>query len=98
LGARAGAMELSAPGALRDLRALVIADHSLELAQQLVLGRVTPIGLLGEDHLHARPRKLLQQQHLIGITTRKPIRRMAEQHLKRAVVRTVAQPLECRSV
>jgi hypothetical protein len=44
LVAGASAVQLAAAGALPDLRALVLSDHALELAQQLVLGRHAPSG------------------------------------------------------
>jgi hypothetical protein len=61
-----GAVRLPAPGALGDLRALVLGDHPLELAQQLVLGRAAALRLLRETHLNADARKLFEQQHLVG--------------------------------
>jgi hypothetical protein len=85
-----------ASGALGDLRALVLADHSLELAQQLVLRRVGALRLLREDHLHTRAGELLQQQHLIGVATREAIGRVAQQHLERSLRRAIAQPLQRR--
>ena len=87
-------VRLPAAGALTDLRALVLGDHPLELAQQLVLGRAAPLGLLREAHRHAHARELLQQQHLVGVAAREPIGRVAEQHLERSLRRAVAQPLQ----
>ena len=60
LGAAAGAVQLPAAGALPDLRPLVLGDHPLELAQQLVLGRRAPLGLLREAHLHAGAQRALR--------------------------------------
>jgi hypothetical protein len=37
--------------------------------------------------------ELLEQQQLVGVAPREPIRRVAERHLKRALSGTVAQPL-----
>src|ERR1022692_5186367 len=50
-----------------------VGDHPLELAQQLVLGRRAPLGLLGEAHLHPDTRELFEQQHLIGVAAREAI-------------------------
>src|SRR5450755_4329799 len=90
-------MQRPAPGALGDLRALVLADHPLKLAQQLVLRRAGALRLLRKDHLHTRARELLQQQHLVGVATREAIGRMAQQHLERSLRRTIAQPLKRRA-
>ena len=94
----ASAVRLPAAGALTDLRPLVLGDHSLELAQQLVLGRAAPLGLLREADLHAHARELLQQQHLVGVTAREPVGRVAEQNLERSLRRAVAQPLQRRAL
>ena len=90
-------MQLPAAGALPDLRALVLGDHPLELAQQLVLWRRAPLGLLREAHLHADALELFEQQHLVGVAAREPIRRVAQQHLERALRGAVAQPLKRRA-
>jgi hypothetical protein len=89
-------VQLAAPGSLADLGALVLGDHPLELAQQLVLGRRAALGLLGEDDLDAGAGELLEQQHLVGVAAREPIGRVAQQHLEAALGDTVAQPLERR--
>ncbi|HXZ85563.1 MAG TPA: hypothetical protein VEI82_08745, partial [Myxococcota bacterium] len=94
--ARPRAVQRPAPGALGDLRALILADHPLELAQQLVLRRAGTLRLLREDHLHPDASKLLEQQHLIGIATREAIGCMAQQHLERPLRRPIAQPLQSR--
>ncbi len=73
-------MQLAATTTLGDLRPLVLGDHSLELAQQLILRRAGTLGLLREDHLDTRPLELLEQQHLIRIPAREPIRRVTQQH------------------
>ncbi len=93
-----GAVRLPTAGALTDLRPLVLGDHSLELAQQLVLGRAAPLGLFREADLHADASELLQQQHLVGVTAREAIGRVAEQNLERSLRRAVAQPLQRRAL
>ena len=96
LVAGAGAVQLPASGSLADLRALVLGDHPLELAQQLILGTRAPLGLLREAHLHTDASELFEQQHLVGVAAREPVRRVAQQHLERALRRAVAQPLKRR--
>jgi len=96
LRALVGTVRLAAPRALGDLRALVLGDHSLELAQQLVLRGPRALGLLGEDDLDAGARELLQQQHLVGVAARQAIGRVAEQNVEAAVGGAVAQPLKRR--
>ena len=97
LVAGTGAVQLAAAGALPDLRPLVLSDHPLELAQQLVLGRHAPLGLLGEAHLHPDTLELFEQQHLVGVAARETIRRVAQQHLERSLSATVTQPLQRRA-
>jgi hypothetical protein len=96
LVAGARTVQLPAPGALADLRALVLGDHPLKLSEQLVLGRARPLAATREHDLDTGPGELLEQQHLVGVAAREPIRRVAQQHLKRALGGTVAQPLERR--
>jgi hypothetical protein len=79
LRAAARAVQLPASGALGDLRALVLGDHALELAQELVPGRAAALGLLREAHVHTDAREFLEQQHLVGIATREPVRGVTEQ-------------------
>ena len=98
LGAAAGAVQLAAAGALADLCPLILSNHPLELAQQLVLGCAAPLGLLGEAHLHAGASELLEQQHLVGVATREAIGRVAEQHFEAALRGAVAQTLERRTL
>ena len=90
-------MQLAAATALGDLRPLVLGDHPLELAQQLILRGAGPLGLLREDHLDPRPLELLEQQHLIRVAAREPVRRVTQQHLEPALDRQIAQPLQRRA-
>ena len=98
LGAAPGAVQLPAAGALGDLRALILGDHPLELAQQLILRGAAPLGLLGEHDLHPGAGELLEQQHLVGIAAREPIGRVAQQHLERSLRGAIAQPLQRRAL
>ena len=58
--AASGTVKLAAAAALSDLRALVLGDHPLELAEQLILRGAGPLGLLGEDHLDPGALELLE--------------------------------------
>jgi hypothetical protein len=95
--AASGAVKLAAAAALSDLRPLVLGDHPLELAQQLILRGAGPLGLLREHDLDPGALELLEQQHLIGVPTREPIGRVTEQHLEAALDRQVAQALQPRA-
>src|SRR5687767_10926568 len=90
-------MQLPATAPLGDLRALVLGDHPPELAQQLVLRRAGPLGLLGEHDLDPAAGELLEQQHLVGVAAREPVRRMAEDDLEASLERAVAKPLQRRA-
>ena len=90
-------MQLPAATPLGDLRALVLGDHPLELAQQLVLRGARSLGLLGEHDLDPAARELLQQQHLVGVAAREPVRRMTQHDLEAPVERPVAKPLQRRA-
>lgn len=91
-------MDLAAPGALGDLRALVLGDHPLELAQELVLGRALALSLLGEADLDTGAPELLEQQHLVGIAAREAVGGVAEQQLEGALGGAIAQALERRAL
>jgi len=89
-------VQLAAARALADLRALVLGDHPLKLAQQLILGRAGALAAAREDDLDARAGELLEPQHLVGVAAREPVRGVAEQHLERSLGGVVAQPLQRR--
>ena len=90
-------MQLAAAAALGDLRPLVLGDHPLELPQQLILRRAGALRLLREHHLDTGALELFEQQHLIGVAAREPIRRVTQQHLEAALDSQVAQPLQRRA-
>ncbi len=90
-------MQLPATTALGDLRPLILGDHPLELTQQLILRGARALWLLREHDLDTRALELLQQQHLVGVTAREPVRRMTQQHLEAALDSDVAQPLQRRT-
>ncbi len=61
--------------ALQNTGTLILGDHALYLQQQVVLGRAAnrPVQ---EHHFHPSAAKFLDQQHLVGIAPREPIRGM----------------------
>jgi hypothetical protein len=91
-------MQLPAPATLRDLRALILGDHALELAQQLVLRCARALSPLHEHDLDPAARELLEQQHLVGVAARETIRRVAQHDLEAALDRAVAKPLQRRAL
>ena len=92
------AVQLPAAAALGDLRALVLGDHPLELAQQLILRRARALGLLREYDLDPAARELFDQQHLVGVSTRKTVRRMTQHDLEAPIEGTVAKALQRRAL
>ena len=93
---RAGSRAVQLPTAtpLSDLRSLVLGDHPLELAQQLILRRARSLGLLREHDLDPAARELLEQQHLVGVAARQPVRCVTQHDLEAPVERPVAELLE----
>src|SRR5262249_9382021 len=61
-----GGVQLAAAAALPDLCALVLGDHSLDLRQQVFLGRVSDRAV-EEDDLNATALQLVEQQDLVGV-------------------------------
>src|SRR5712691_779273 len=96
LRAQARPVQLAAAGALGDLRALVLGNHPLELAQKLILGRAGALRLLREADADTGAVELLEQQHLVGVAAREPVGRVAEHELEAALRGAVAQPLQRR--
>ena len=87
-------MQLAAPGALGDLRTLVFADHALHLDQERGLRVGAWRRALEEHHLNAELVELLKDQHLIGVGSGEAIRAQAQQSVKRAGLRGVAQSVK----
>ena len=53
---------------------------------------------LEEPHTDPEPRKLFDDQHLVGVDARKPIRAQADHTIKRTGLRGVAEAVECRAI
>ena len=96
--ALAGAVELPAPVALGDLRSLVLGDHALHLHQQRRLRVLAVRRPLEEPHTDPEPRKLLDDQHLVGIDARKPVGGETEDRVEHAGLGRVPQTVQRRAI
>ena len=68
-------MPAAAPAALQDFGPLVFGDHALNLEQEVVLSGTTDRAVQ-ENNLRARAVKLIDQEHLMGVTAGEPVRSM----------------------
>jgi hypothetical protein len=68
-------MPAAAPTPFKDLGPLVFGDYALNLEQKIVLRGATD-RVVQEDNLCTRAAKLIDQEHLMGVTAGEPIRRM----------------------
>ena len=66
-------MEAAAPPAFQNFGALVFRDHTLHLKQEIVL-RGAADRAVQENDLSPRATKLIDHEHLMGVTTGEPIR------------------------
>jgi hypothetical protein len=91
--ARARLMQLSPSRALEDFRSFVFGDHSLDLDQQFVLGRLA-VRAIEENDARARPRKLVEKQHLVRVFSRESIGTVNIQDVDAMVRDAISQSLE----
>jgi hypothetical protein len=89
-------MELSATTAFEDLRAFVLCDHALHLDEQLIL-RGLAAGPVHEDDTRLCLPEFVEQDHLIGVSAREPIRAVHIEHIDRTFVDAIAESFEGRS-
>ena len=82
-------------GHARNLGSLVFGDHSLNLEQKIVLRGATN-RVVQEDNLRTRAAKLIDQEHLMGITASEPIRGMDINAIDLAASNSISQPLQRR--
>ena len=68
-------MPAAAPAPFEDLGPLVFGDHALNLEQKIVL-RGAADRVVQEDNLRTRAAKLIDQEHLMGVTAGDPVRSM----------------------
>jgi hypothetical protein len=83
------------PHALGDQRALILRDRAADLQQQLVV-RVLAHGAVEKPHLAAVALQLRQQQDLMDVVARQPVRRGDQHQIEAAGGGTVAQAIETR--
>jgi hypothetical protein len=89
-------MEAAAPPALQDLGTLVFRDHTLHLKQEIVLRGATDRAVQ-ENNLSPRATKLIDHEHLMGVTTGQPIRSVDINALDMPTSNRIPQPLEGRA-
>jgi hypothetical protein len=68
-------MPAAAPAAFQDFGPLVFGDHALNLEQEIVLCGA-PDRAVQENNFRARAMKLIDQEHLMGVTAGEPVRSM----------------------
>jgi hypothetical protein len=89
----AGGVQLAAAASLLDLGALVFRHHTLNLQQQVILGRY-PDWAVEEDDLHPGAVQFIHQQDLIGIATGQAIRRVHINPIEAARRSQITQSLQ----
>jgi len=77
--------------------ALLFGDGALDLQQQLVVG-ILADRPLNKNGLAARTTQLVEDEHLIGVFARQPVRGQDGDHVAFARAGGVAQPVEPRSI
>ena len=80
---------------LGDQRALILRDRPADLQQQLIMG-ILAHRPVQELHLAAAPGKLIDQQHLVDIVARQPVRRGDQDQVQIGQRRMVPQPVQPR--
>jgi hypothetical protein len=68
-------MAAATPAALQDFGPLVFGDYALNLEQEIVL-RGAADRAVEESNLRARAAKLIDEEHLMGVTAGEPVRSM----------------------
>src|SRR5580700_3584267 len=93
--ARASRMPTPASRTLQNLGPLVFGNDALNLQQELVL-RCTADRPVQEDDLGAAAAKLLDQEHLVGVASRQPVRRVHVNAFDLSARHRIAQLLQRR--
>ncbi len=81
------------PTAFQDAGAFILSDHPLYLKQKIVLSRAADRSV-EKYHLGASTSELFDEQHLVCIPSRKPVRRMHINAVDFASCYYVSQPLQ----
>src|ERR1700681_4481510 len=88
-------MQPTASNPFENLGALVLRDDALNLQQEVILRRVADRAVQ-EYHLCPGAAKLLDQQYLVGVTSRQPVRRVNIDALDMTGSHRIAQLLQRR--
>jgi hypothetical protein len=86
-------MAAATPAALQDFGPLVFGDYALNLEQEIVL-RGAADRAVEESNLRARAAKLIDEEHLMGVTAGEPVRSMDIDALDMAASDGISQPLQ----
>jgi hypothetical protein len=86
-------MSFAPARALQNLRSFIFRDHSLELHEQLVLGRRTA-RRADKQGLDAGAGELLDQENLVRVSSAQPVGRIDENGLDQSLGSKIAHPLE----
>jgi hypothetical protein len=89
-------MSAATPAALQNFGSFVFGNHALNLEQKIIL-RGTADRTVQENNLRARAVKLIDQQHLMGVTAGEPVRSMDVNALDMAASNRIPQPLQRRA-
>ena len=89
-------MPAAASAPFEDLGPLVFGDHALNLEQKIVLRGATD-RVVQKDNLRTRAAKLIDQEHLMGVTAGEPIRGMDINAIDLAASNCISQPLQRRA-
>jgi hypothetical protein len=90
-------LELAAPEALAEQRALVLGDRPLDLEQELVT-RVVGDGVGEELDRTSRSAELFQQEHLVGVAPGQPVGGKNGDNIDFTVAHRVAQGVQAKPV
>ena len=90
-------LQLAPPEPLGQHRTLIFSDSPLDLQQELIVGVVRD-GVMQERHLAVRATKLLEQQNLIGILARQPVRAEHRHDVDGGVADGIPQAVQPRPV
>jgi hypothetical protein len=91
--ARVRGMPSTTPAALKNLGAFIFGDYTLNLEQEIILRRIADRPVQEHD-FHASTPKLVDQQHLVGVTSSQAIGGMDIQTLNLAARGRIAKSFE----
>jgi hypothetical protein len=86
----------AASSTLQNFGSLVFGDHALNLEQEIVLRGAGDRGVQ-ENNLRSRAAKLIDQEHLMGITAGEPVRSVDIDALDMAASNRIPQALQRRT-